>query len=113
MPKISPQILYWSKDLAAAAESYEGGDALNSRNVWSNFALAVSENGGTATSWTVTLQGSLDGTTWTDLTTHQRAVEGNGKIKHVVDKPCSFMRVYVTALTLNTATSINIKLLAV
>jgi hypothetical protein len=107
------QRLYWEKYLTSVDTSYEGGTALNNKDCWQHMALQVTEYGGTATSWTVTLQGSLDGSTWTDLTTHQKAVEGNGKVKHVVDKPCTFLRAYVTAITLGTATQIKINVLAV
>ena len=113
MTSIKRQRLYWDTNLSAADSSYEGGDALNNKDCWQHVALQVSEMGGTATSWTVTLQGSLDGSTWTDLTTHTRASEGNGKTKWVVDKPCTFYRVYLTAVVLNTATHLKINLLAV
>lgn len=73
------------------------------------FALAVTGVGGTPTSFSVNLEGSLDGTNFTNLVT----ASANGTMVWAVDKPCNFLRVNVTALSLAPATSINCSFLAV
>lgn len=110
--KVSNQKLSLSGNVFAADETVESGGSPES-DCWSHYAISVKEMGGTATSWTVTLQVSLDGSYWTDLTTHVRATEGDGKVKHVIDKPAIFVRAYCTAVVLNTATHLAVKIVAV
>lgn len=73
------------------------------------FAVQVSIPSGAITSWSVTLEGSIDGVNWTVLITHAATI---GSTQWVVDKPVSFVRVNVGALTLNTAPSITVGLIA-
>lgn len=75
-----------------------------------SFAIQVKGVGGTPTSWTVALEGSLDGANWTTLGTHN-AVDGS--TVWAVDKPVTFVRINVSALTLAPATAINVGILAV
>jgi hypothetical protein len=75
-----------------------------------SFALEVSIPSGAITAWSVALEGSLDGVNWTNLITHTANI---GSTQWAVDKPCTFVRVNVTALTLNTAPSISAIVLAV
>lgn len=69
------------------------------------FALEVAIPSGAITSWSVTLEGSLDGVNWTVLITHAANI---GSTQWAVDKPVLFMRVNVGALSLNTAPSITV-----
>lgn len=68
------------------------------------FGIQVSANG-TMTSWTVTLEGSLDNANWTTLVTHNANI---GTTQWAVDKPVTFLRVNVSSLTLNSATAIAV-----
>lgn len=73
------------------------------------FAVSVSIPSGAITSWTVALEGSLDGVNWTALVTHNATI---GSTQWAVDKPVRMARVNVTALTLNTAPSISVNVTA-
>lgn len=74
------------------------------------FALSVAIPSGAITSWTVVLEGSLDGANWTALVTHNATI---GSTQWAVDKPVLQMRVNVSALSLNTAPSISVVAVAV
>lgn len=74
------------------------------------FGVQVSIPSGAITSWSVTLEGSIDGVNWTVLITHAATI---GSTQWAVDKPVTFVRVNVGALTLNTAPSISVGLIAV
>lgn len=80
-----------------------GGNLLN------KYAIQVKGVGGSLTSWTVTLEGSLDGVNWTTLATHNA---NDGSTVFAVDKPCLAIRATVSALSLNTATSITVTIAA-
>lgn len=73
------------------------------------FAIEVAIPSGAITSWSVNLEGSLDGVNWTSLATHSANI---GSTQWAVDKPVLFMRANVTALSLNTAPSITVILVA-
>jgi hypothetical protein len=73
------------------------------------FALQVSTPSGVITSWSVTLEGSIDGVNWTILITHAANI---GTTQWAVDKPVSFVRVNVGAVSLGTAPSIAVGLIA-
>lgn len=74
------------------------------------FGVQVSIPSGAITSWTVALEGSIDGVNWTALATHNANI---GSTQWASDKPVSFLRVNVSALTLGTAPSIVVGLVAV
>jgi hypothetical protein len=74
-----------------------------------SFGLEVKGVGAAPTSWSVNLEGSLDGVNWTALLTHNA---GDGSTQWAVDKPVSQVRVNVTALTLGGASAINVNVLA-
>lgn len=74
------------------------------------FGVQVSIPSGAITSWSVTLEGSLDNVNWTVLGTHSSTI---GSTIAVVDKPVTFVRVNVGSLTLNTAPSISVYAVAV
>lgn len=78
------------------------------------FSLQVKEQGGTATSWTVDLEGSLDGENWTALISHSRLTSGDGKTVFLGDqeKLVFYWRANVTNLSLGTATGIKVDVLA-
>ena len=69
----------------------------------SKHAIQVKGVGAAPTSWSVTLEGSLDDTNWTVLATHAAT---DGSSVSVVDKPVLHVRVNVGALALGAATSI-------
>jgi hypothetical protein len=71
----------------------------------SKHSLQVKGVGGTLTSWSVTLEGSLDDANWTVLATHSTT---DGSTVVAVDKPMLHVRVNVGALSLGTATSIGV-----
>lgn len=74
-----------------------------------DWALTVVQVGGTATSWTVVLEGSLDGVTFTTILTHANT-DGTGVTKWQaagVKNPCVFYRTRCSAVVLGTATSIK------
>jgi hypothetical protein len=74
------------------------------------YALQVKGNGGTLTSWTALLEGSLDRTNWTTLITHN-ASDGSTSFD-TTGKPLLFVRVNLSALSLGTATSITLTMAA-
>ena len=78
------------------------------------FSLSVNETGGAATSWTVVLEGSLDGTNWTTIITHART-DGVGVMKWPADairRPVRFLRSRCSAVVLGAATKITATFLA-
>jgi len=72
------------------------------------FALQVTGTGAAATSWTVVLEGSLDGTTYTTILTHTGTVDSNGGTHwgDAVATPILYFRSRCTAVTLGSATNI-------
>lgn len=73
--------------------------------LFNRYAIQVKGVGGTLTSWSVLIEGSLDGLNWTTLATHSAT---DGSTVNAVDKPVDKIRVNVSALSLGTATSINV-----
>lgn len=68
----------------------------------SKHAIQVNGVGGALSSWTIILQGSQDGTTWTTLLTHNAT---DGSIVYpadAIERPVRFLRVNVSALSLGT-----------
>lgn len=57
--------------------------------------------GGTLTSITVNLEGSLDGTTWFQL---DQTTTATGETRHVVNKPIRYVRANVVAVTVASGT---------
>lgn len=74
-------------------------------DVFRTFSLEVATPSGAITSWSVNVEGSLDGVNWTSLVTHSANI---GSTVFAVDKPCNFMRANVTALSLGTAPSVTV-----
>jgi hypothetical protein len=69
------------------------------------YAIQAKGVGGTLTSWTALLEGSLDATNWTTLISHTTP---DGATQWAFDKPCNFVRLNLSTLVLGTATSINV-----
>jgi len=72
-----------------------------------DFALQVKGTGASATSWTVVLQASEDGSNYFTILTHATA-DGDGAIVFITGKVAKYYRVNVTALTLGSATNISV-----
>lgn len=71
-------------------------------------ALSVTGVGGKLTSWTVTLDGSLDGVHWTTLLTHN-STEGSTVFESEGgSRPVRYLRVNVTALSLGDASAAKV-----
>lgn len=88
---------------AAAVQWAPGGQVFN------RYAIQVKGEGAGATSWSVTLEGSLDGKNWTTLITHSAT---DGSTSFLVDKPCIAIRANVGSLSLGSATAIDVSILA-
>jgi len=78
---------------------------------FATYGLQVAIPSGSITSWTVTLDGSLDGVNWTTLITHNATIGSTSW--ETTGKPCTSVRVNVSALSLNTAPSITVTAIAV
>lgn len=78
------------------------------------FSLGVKADGAGA-SWTVILEGSLDGVNFTTILTHTDLDPGDGQLYYsgAADFPCIFHRVRVVALSLGSATKIDVNHLGV
>lgn len=72
--------------------------------------LQVKGTGAAPTAWSVTLEGSLDGTNWTTLMTHTAA---DGSSQFADSLPVTYVRVNVVSLTLGGATDITVSFLSI
>ncbi len=70
------------------------------------YSMTVFSDNGTATSWTVDLEASFDGSRWTTILTHSKLIDGEAGIEFVTDKLCNYVRFTCTELTLGTANNI-------
>ena len=83
-----------------------------SANPMSSFTLQVTGVGGVATLWSVTIEGSLDGTTFSEIITHTSQLgDGENLYSGTTLFPVNYFRINVTALTLGPATSISANVL--
>lgn len=81
---------------------------------FATYAVEVKGTGAAPTSWTVTLQGSLDGVNWTTICTHTNTTNSDGDtVWDTNGKPVLFLRVDVSALALGSATDIAVTVVAV
>lgn len=79
---------------------------------FATYGIQVKGTGGAASSWSVTLEGSLDNTNWTVLITH--AATDGSTVWETTGKPCTFMRANVGSLTLGgSATAIHTEIIGV
>jgi hypothetical protein len=69
------------------------------------YTLQVKGQGGTLTSWDARIEGSIDGANWTQIAQQNTT---DGATVFVVDKPAPLVRVNLAALSLGTATSIDV-----
>ena len=78
-----------------------------------SFSLQVVAVGGTVTAWTVALQASLDGVTYTTILSHTQA-DGDAVTKFTGASfyPARYFRTNATVMTLNTATRVTVNVLA-
>lgn len=77
-----------------------------------SFTLAVTQTG-TVTAWTVVLEVSLDGTSFTTVLTHTEATgSGIALSTGATLWPCQFWRTRCSALTLGAGTSVTARALA-
>jgi len=78
----------------------------------SSFTIQVIGVGTPATSWSVTLEGSLDGVTFSEIITHTSLLgDGENLYSGTTLFPVRYFRLNVTALVLGTATSIKVYVL--
>lgn len=77
-----------------------------------HFAIQVKGTGAAPTSWSVNLEGSLDGTNWTTLITHSATDGSTQWSAAATPRPVTHFRSNCTALTLGTATNIVVRVLA-
>lgn len=79
------------------------------------FGLQVKGTGATPTSWTVVLEGSLDGTNYTTILTHVNGTNADGAVvwSSAVETPCLYFRARCSALTLGGATNVVATILGV
>jgi hypothetical protein len=77
---------------------------------FNRYALQLKGVGGTLTSWSAVVEGSLDNANWTTVCGPHTTPDG--ATVFAVDKPCLWARVNLTALSLGTATSVTIGVVA-
>lgn len=78
---------------------------------YATYALCVKGVGAAASSWSVTIDGSLDNANWTAIVTHASA---DGSIVwDATGKPVTFVRANVGSLTLGSATALSVSIVAV
>jgi hypothetical protein len=84
-----------------------------SKDPKSKFSIQVSTTG-SVLAWGITLQGSLDGTNFTDILNHTHII-GNNKIVFSGNSftPCLYFRTVCTTLNLGTGTNIIATILAI
>lgn len=74
-----------------------------------NFGIQIKGTGAAATSWSVRIEGSIDGNNFDTVLTHNTTV-GDGKIVWTGASrfPCRYVRINTTELTLGSATNIKV-----
>lgn len=79
-----------------------------------SFAMQVTATGA-VTSWTVVLEGSLDGATFTTILTHTNVTPGNGFTLYSgeADYPSLYFRSRCSAIVLGTGTNVVVQILGV
>jgi hypothetical protein len=73
---------------------------------FNRYALQLKGVGGTLTSWSAVIEGSIDNANWTTVCGPHTTLDG--ATVYSVDKPSPFIRANLTALVLGTATSVTI-----
>lgn len=73
------------------------------------FSLQVASVGTTATAWSVILEGSLNGTTYTSIATHISGTNADGvTVTALTNGPWLFVRSRLVSVTLTPATSLTV-----
>ena len=75
------------------------------------YVMQITDVGGVTTSYTVVVEGSIDGVTYTTLSTYTNATPGKDTLQWTTNKPARYIRMRCSAIVLNTATSISAKLM--
>lgn len=75
------------------------------------FGLQVTKTGA-ITSWTVNLEGSINGSGWTTLVSHTNAAPGDTLTTFTADKPVLYWRITCSALVLGGGTNIIARAIA-
>lgn len=77
-----------------------------------HFTLQLTGTGATPSAWSVVLEGSLDGTTYTTLVTHQNGIETNGQTKTFsIAAPVKYFRSRCVSVTLGGASNLVVQIL--
>lgn len=76
---------------------------------FNNYAIQVKGVGAAPTSWTAVLEGSLDSANWTTLISHTTP---DGSTQWAVDKPVTAVRLNLSALSLGSATAVDVYIAA-
>jgi hypothetical protein len=97
------------QDFTAAAQQSDTIDV--SDTPYSKFALQVIPTG-VISAWTVVLEGSIDGNTFTPILTHTHLIGSNITIWPSAPAPVLYYRIKCSALTLGLGTKITANLLA-
>jgi len=101
--------------VACVKKSYAGltttgvQPAIAAPTLFNSFAIQLKGASAAPTSWTLTLEGSLDGLNWTTIATHNAA---DGSTVWAIDKPSAFIRANLSALSLGSAVSVKVDLAA-
>lgn len=97
---------------SASVLNQSGG---NGPGYFKHYSFTVNPVGGTVTAWSVTLQGSIDGTTFTTIVTHTQA-NGAGTTVFPANPagiyPYRYLNTICTLLTLGTGTGVQTTVLA-
>jgi hypothetical protein len=102
----------WRTDDVIIAKANPATDLRSGARKW--FGVQVRGVGAAATSWTVELQVSLDGTNFVTLTTHSDSTDANGDILWIsTPAPALWFRSEVTAVTLGSATALSTTIIGV
>lgn len=110
MPLAAPDSFFSRSDTFTAAGN---GVTVNaSDRPINSFAIQVVGTGASATAWTVVLEGSLDGTNFTAMLTHN-TVTGNGTVLFSGANlfPVNYFRSRCVSVTLGSATNIVVYVL--
>lgn len=98
-----------SQTVLNAATETGDGNTIRLPSPMSQFTWHTVVAGGTLTALSVTLQGSLDGTSWDTLDTNTGTTSA---MRHVVYKPVLYIKVNLGTITTNTGTpAITVKVI--
>ncbi len=100
----------WRSDSVIIAKTNPSSDLSSGARKW--FGIQVKGTGAAATSWTVELEVSLDGTDYRTLVTHSDTTDSDGDILWIsTPAPSLHFRSKVTALVLGSATALVVTII--